>query len=372
MGLILVRYGEIGLKGRNRNLFVRRLRLNIKDCLKRNGLAGEVSVHGQRLYVETDDVDAALPHLQRVFGIVSLSAVHRAPLDVEAITTEAVSIARGVGLGPDRTFRVEARRAFKGFPLTSPQINAHVGEAIRLATGARVDLSDDADVTIGVEIRREEALIFAAACPGPGGLPLNSQGRVVALISGGIDSPVAAWLMMKRGCGVAPLHFTQSEVETAKALENCQVLDRYAYGWRIKPLVLSHHEIMLPIVERLHELRAERWTCLFCKHAMLRKAAQLADEIGANAIVTGENVGQVASQTLASLEMISMGIGKPILRPLIGYDKVDIMALARSIGTFGISTRESQPCPFLPSSVVTRPAMDKWLELRERLADVLP
>ncbi|GAB4406183.1 MAG: tRNA 4-thiouridine(8) synthase ThiI [Anaerolineales bacterium] len=372
MGLILVRYGEIGLKGRNRNVFVRRLRLNIKDCLKRNNLAGEVSVHGQRLYVETDAVEAALPHLQRVFGIVSLSPVRSAPLDMEAITAEALAVARSAGLGPGRTFRMEARRAYKGFPLTSPQINAQVGEAVRVATGARVDLSDAADVTIGVEIRREEALIFAAAYPGPGGLPLNSQGRVVALISGGIDSPVAAWLMMKRGCGVAPLHFTQSEVETAKALENCQVLDRYAYGWRIRPLVVSHHEVMAPIVERLHDLRAERWTCLFCKHAMLRRAAQLAEEIGAHAIVTGENVGQVASQTLPSLEMISLGIAKPILRPLIGYDKVDIMALARAIGTFDVSTRESQGCPFLPPSVVTRPAMDKWLELREQLADVLP
>lgn len=372
MGLILIRYGEIGLKGRNRNLFVRRLRLNIKDCLKRNGVAGEVSVHGQRLYVDTADVESALPHLQRVFGIVSLSPVYRAPLDIDAITAEALSVARSVDLGPDRTFRMAARRAFKGFPLTSPQINAQVGEAVRVATGARVDLSDNADVTIGVEIRREEALIFAAAYPGPGGLPLNSQGRVVALISGGIDSPVAAYLMMKRGCGVAPLHFTQSEVETAKALANCAVLDRYAYGWRLKPLVLSHHEVMEPIVERLRDLRAERWTCLFCKHAMLRKAARLADEIGANAIVTGENVGQVASQTLPSLEMISLGIGKPILRPLIGYDKVDIMALARRIGTFDVSTRESQGCPFLPPSVITRPAMDRWLELREQMLDVLP
>ncbi len=372
MGLILVRYGEIGLKGRNRNLFVRRLRLNIKDCLKRNGLSGEVSVHGQRLYVDVADAEAAAPHLQRVFGIVSLSPVHSAPLDMEAITAEALSAAQRAGLGPERTFRVDARRAFKGFPLTSPQINAHVGEAIRLATGARVDLSDSADVTIGVEIRREEALIFAAAYPGPGGLPLISQGRAVALISGGIDSPVAAWLMMKRGCGVVPLHFTQSEVETAKALENCEVLDRYAYGWRMRPVVLSHHEIMLPIVERLRQLRADRWTCLFCKHAMLRRAAQLAEEVGASAIVTGENLGQVASQTLPSLEMISTGIGKPILRPLIGYDKVDIMALARSIGTFDISTRESHPCPFLPPSVITRPMMEKWLELRERLADVLP
>jgi len=372
MGLILIRYGEIGLKGRNRSYFVHRLRLNIRDCLRRNGLTGEVFSQGQRLYVTTQDAEAAMPHLQRVFGIVSLSPVRAVPLDMEAITAEALAVAQEVGVGPEKTFRMATRRGLKGFPLTSPQVNARVGERVKQSTGAEVDLSDGADATIGVEIREDQAMVFAEAFRGPGGLPLNSQGRVVALISGGIDSPVAAWLMMKRGCGVAPLHFTQSETETAKALDNCAALDRYGYGWRVKPLVLSHHEVMIPIVERLRGLKADRWTCLFCKHAMLRKAAQLAEEIGAGAIVTGENLGQVASQTLMSLEMISLGIGKPILRPLIGHDKEDIMTLARSIGTFDISTREAQPCPFLPRTVVAIGEMAKWVELREQMLDVLP
>lgn len=372
MGLILIRYGEIGLKGGNRHLFVQRLRLNIKDCLRRNGLKGEVSSRGQRVYVSTDDEDAALPHLQRVFGVASLSAVRTAPLDVEAIAAEALGAAAKAGLGPGMTFRIATRRPYKEFPYTSPKVNEMLGDRVQIATGAEVDLSDGADVTIGVEIGADGAMVFAEALRGPGGLPLNSQGRVVALISGGIDSPAAAWLMMKRGCGVAPLHFTQSETETAKALDNCAALDRYGFGWRVKPLVLSHHEIMIPIVERLRELKADRWTCLFCKHAMLRKAAQLAGEIGAGAIVTGENLGQVASQTLMSLEMISTGINKPIVRPLIGYDKEDIKALAASIGTYDISTRESQGCPFLPRHVVTIGEMAKWLELREQLADVLP
>ncbi len=372
MDTILVRYGEIGLKGRNRHYFIRRLRLNIKDCLKRHGLQGEVSVEGQRLYVRTDDVQAALPRLQRVFGIVSLSPVVPVALDIDQITAEALRLAQRVGLTPKQTFHVATRRANKRFPLTSPEINARVGGEIKVRTGAEVDLSPEADVSIGIEIREDRAWIFAERVPGPGGLPLNTQGRVVALISGGIDSPVAAWLMMKRGCGVIPLHFTQSEVETAKAMANCQMLDGYAYGWRIKPIVLDHHEVMEPIVQRLHDLRAARWTCLFCKHTLLRRASQVADEFGAQAIVTGENVGQVASQTLSSLQMISYGIDKPILRPLVGYDKVDIVALARKIGTFDVSTRDSQSCPFLPSSVVTTGKMEKWLELREQLADILP
>jgi len=372
MDTILVRYGEIGLKGRNRNYFVRRLRLNIKDCLKRHELQGDVSVEGQRLYVRTDDVEAALPHLQRVFGIVSLSPALPVALDIDRIAAEAVRLAQQAGLSPAQSFHVATRRANKRFPLTSPEVNAYVGGQIHVQTGGRVDLSHDADVIIGIEIRDECAWVFARHLPGPGGLPLNTQGRVMALMSGGIDSPVAAWLAMKRGCGAIPLHFTQSNVETAKAMLNCDVLDGYAYGWRIKPVLLNHHELMEPIVERLHDLRAERWTCLFCKHAFLRKAAQVADEFGAQAIVTGENIGQVASQTLSSLQMISYGIDKPILRPLVGYDKVDIVALARRIGTFDVSTRDSQPCPFLPPSVVTTGKMEKWLELRERLADILP
>lgn len=207
MGLILVRYGEIAIKGKNRVEFVRRLRHNMRDALKRRGLSGRVWSEGQRVYVETDQVEEALEALRHVFGIVSLSPVVEVPPDLEAMKAEAVRQALAAGLNPERSYHIATRRADKGFPLTSPEINQVLGAAVQQATGARVDLSDEADVVIGVEVQRERTLVFGQVVPAWGGMPVLSQGRVVALMSGGIDSPVAAWLMMKRGCGVIPIHF---------------------------------------------------------------------------------------------------------------------------------------------------------------------
>lgn len=367
MGLILIRYGEIGLKGKNRRFFIKRLRRNLRDCLKKHDLPGTVTSEGQRVYVETEAVEEAVQHLQRVFGVVSLSPVTQVPADMESIKAAALQLAREVGLNPEMSFHTAARRADKRFPLTSPEINRVVGGHVQAATGARVDLSDAADLEIGVEIRSGYALIFGRSIPGPGGLPLGTQGRVMALISGGIDSPVAAWLMMRRGCGVIPVHFTSHEVETAKALDNCAVLSRYAYGWDLKPVILDHAEVVGPIAEKLRRLGEERWTCVFCKRALLRKASELADQHGAQAIIMGDSLGQVASQTLNNLAAITYGLDKPVLRPLIGMDKTEIIDLARRIGTFEVSTRQSEGCPFLPPNPLTRASLPR---LRELIAEV--
>ncbi len=196
MGLILLRYGELALKGKNRITFVRQLRRNLRDCLKRNGLSGEVTSAGQRIYVRTDQVTEALEPLSRVFGLVSLSPVFEVARNIEAISQEAVRLAAEAGVRPGVSFRVQARRADKTFPYTSPEINRLAGEAVYGATRGDVDLSKGADVTIGVEVRLEGALVYGNTVPAPGGLPLGVEGRAVALISGGIDSPVAAWMMM--------------------------------------------------------------------------------------------------------------------------------------------------------------------------------
>jgi len=202
MGLILVRYGEIALKGENRWYFVKKLRQNIRDCLKKNGIEGKVRSQGQRIYVQTEEVEQALDKLRDVFGIVSLSPAREVAWDIEAIKEEALRMAREAGLNEEKSFRMEARRADKTFPFTSPEINRLVGAHVQAATGARVDLSDEADLTIGVEVRRGSALVFGRVVKGPGGLPLTTEGRAVALLSGGLDSSVAAWLVMKRGCGI--------------------------------------------------------------------------------------------------------------------------------------------------------------------------
>jgi len=369
MALILVRYGEIALKGANRGEFVRRLRRNIRDCLKKNNLAGEVYVSGSRLFVEVRDVQKAIEHIRRVFGIVSISPVTKVPASIEAMSEEALRVARASGLDGDHSFRVRARRADKSFPYISPEIDRLVGEHIVETTGARVDLSEHADLTIGIEVHKDGALVFGQTVPGPGGLPLGSQGRVVALLSGGIDSPVAAWMMMKRGCGVIPVHFQQSDIETKKALDNCRVLGRYAYGWDIRPIVLDHAEVFGDIYHRLQKIGAERWACIMCKRTLLLKASQIAEEMGASALVMGDSLGQVASQTLENLEAISYGIPKPILRPLIGLDKNEIVAIARRIGTFEVSTREAEGCPFLPARPLTKAKLPRLLEILDRLAE---
>jgi tRNA uracil 4-sulfurtransferase len=173
--------------------------------------------------------------------------------------------------------------------------------------------------------------------------------------------------MMKRGCGVIPVHFSTSQEQTEQAEALVEALNRHAYGWSLKLITFSHKEVLAPVLARLQEVRAERWACLFCKRVMLAKAAEVANEMGASALVTGDSLGQVASQTLMNLEVISYGIEKPILRPLIGMDKTEIMDLARHIGTYQPSIQASHPCPFLPDHPLTQTRMDKLEELLERI-----
>lgn len=366
MGLILVRYGEVGLKGGNRSQFIRRLRHNIRDCLKKHGLRGEVRSSRGRIMVETGDVDAATEGIRKVFGLVSLSPAVEVPSSMDSIREEALRQALALGLNERLTFRVRARRADKTFPLTSPEIDREVGAYIVQRTGARVELREPG-TTIGVEVRREGTYVYGKVIPAPGGLPLGMEGRVIALVSGGIDSPVAAWMMMKRGCGVIPVHFRQSDAGATKALDNCRVLADYAYGWDIRPVVLEHAEVFGDTFQRLRAVGAERWICVFCKRALLLKAAEIAEEMGASALVMGDSLGQVASQTLHNLEVISYSIPKPILRPLVGFDKTEIVALARRIGTFEASTRYADSCPYLPARPLTQGTVPKLLEILERL-----
>jgi thiamine biosynthesis protein ThiI len=370
MALLLLRYGEIALKGQNRTYFFRKLRNNVHQCLQANGLDGEVWQEGQRLYVETDQVEAAVQAVQRVFGVVSLSPVKTVPAELEAIVQQTVEIARRAGLDPMHSFQVKARRADKSFPYISPEIEREAGYAIVSATGARVDLSKAAEIQIGVEVQPGRALVFGDTIPGPGGLPLASQGRVVALLSSGIDSPVAAWLMMKRGCGIIPVHFSSSQAQAEQVEAIVEILNRYAYGWKLKPIILSHEETLGPTLSRLRDVGGQRWACLFCKRALLSRAAEIAEEMDAGALVTGDSLGQVASQTLANLEVISYNIPKPILRPLIGMDKTEIMAMARRIGTYEASTQQAHACPFLPDHPVTQGSVTRlkaFIEQMEQL-----
>ena len=369
MGTILLRYGEVALKGANRNQFIKRLRHNIRDCLKKHGLSGEVRSLRGRIVVRTDDVEAAVDGIRKVFGLVSLSPVTEVPSDIDAIKEEALRLANEIGLDESRTFRVRARRADKTFPFISPEIDKLVGGYVVQNTGAPVELKKPQH-TIGVEVRRDGTYVYGRVIPAPGGLPLGMEGRVIALISGGIDSPVAAWMMMKRGCGVIPLHFRQNDKGLSRAMENCATLAEYAYGWDIRPIVLEHSDVLGDTYRQLREIGEERWTCVFCKRALLLKAAELAEELGASALVMGDSLGQVASQTLHNIEVTSYEVPKPILRPLIGMDKTEIVTLAKSIGTFEASVRYSDDCPFLPASPLTKGTIPGLRRILARLGQL--
>lgn len=366
--LLVIRYGEIGLKGHNRSYFFTKLRRNVRRCLRQEGITARVWQEAQRIFVETDQAETALDALRRVFGIVSISPVRRVPAALDELEREAVSMAHSAGLNPGSTFNVRARRGDKSFPLTSPEIGREVGAAVVAATGAQVSFAPSVDLAIAIEVRRDHALLSGLTVPGPGGMPVGSAGRVVALLSTGIDSPVALWLMMKRGCSVIPVHFATGGGPAPQLQSLLDALQRYSHGWDLKPVVLSHAELLGPTLARLRELHAQRWTCLACKRLMLIRAAEVAQQLGASAIVTGDSLGQVASQTLANIEAISSGIPKPILRPLIGFDKTEIMALARRIGTYDLSIEGGYACPFLPANPITQAKLSRLHELLDQVS----
>jgi thiamine biosynthesis protein ThiI len=367
MGLVLVRYGEIALKGRNRPMFLRRLRRNIRASLAAYGLLGEVTTRGRRALVNTPDPVAALEPLSRVFGVVSASPVVCVEPELDAILAEALQQATGEGLGPGRTFRIMARRTDKTFPILSPELERQVGAAVVAQHGATVDLSRKADVTIGIEISQDTAMVYSKTVRGPGGLPVGIEGRVVALLSGGTDSFVAAWMMIKRGCAVIPLHLAMSADDTDAVLEQVAQLQRYSYGWQLRPAMVAYQEAIEPLLQQLQDPRERRWTCLVCKHAMLARAAAIAKEFDAHGIVLGDSLGQVASQTLRNLEAVSYGINMPVYRPLISMDKNEIIALAEQLGAPKSTTEAHAPCPFVPDSPITRASLDSFVTLWERL-----
>jgi thiamine biosynthesis protein ThiI len=368
-GLVVARFGEIALKGRNRPRFVDQVRFNIGERLRVVGIQGEVRKVEQRFYVRTPEPELAAQALTRVFGVTSVSPAVSVPRDIASIRQAALTELRRGGFSEQCSLRAAARRTYKDFPLTSPEINREVGGFLHDELGGSVDLSNAADFTIGVEIMRDHALVYARSISGAGGMPVPLSGRLVCLMSGGLDSPVAAWMMMKRGAAIIPVHLAQSEQGTERFLALCEVLQQWSQGWRIKPIVLSHVEALGGVRERLVENKAGRWACLFCKRAMLRVASEVARRHKALGVVLGDSLGQVASQTLENMRIISSGCEFPIYRPLVGMDKVEVMALARKVGTYALSARYSAPCPFLPENPVTQASFDKFQALLPLLAE---
>ena len=340
MKSVIVHYQEIALKGKNRPWFIARLVRNIRQAVAGLGVREVRVLMGRIEIVLGPDAswEAVRDRLSRVFGIGNFPRAGRAPLDVDAIAAEILN-----DLGPDDPppFRVSARRADKRFPLTSPQIEREVGGRIKEARGWTVDLEDPA-LTIRVEALTTDAFYSFGKEPGPGGLPVGASGRVACLLSGGIDSPVASWRMMRRGCRVLFVHFHSypilSRASQDKARELARLLTAFQFDSRL--VLVPFGEIQQRVVLTVPPpLRV-----VIYRRLMLRIAERIARANRAQALVTGEVVGQVASQTLENLSTIGSVAGLPVLRPLIGMDKDEITAEAQRLGTFPISIIPDQDC----------------------------
>lgn len=354
----LLRYGEIGLKGHNQRFFLDTLARRVEEAVADLGRPDVRTVFGRVHVSISADRDVAIDRLRRVFGVVSLSPVRVAPPSLEAITEAAVElVATALADRPAlSTFKVDTRRADKHFEPSSMETSSLVGAAILQRFPHLHAHMHAPELLVRIEIR-DHAYLATDVIPGPGGLPVGTSGRALALVSGGIDSPVAAWLGARRGLVVIPVHFHSfpftSERAKEKVVDLCRVLARYAGA--IVLWVVYFTEI-----QRAIQLRVpDAYRVIVMRRMMMRISEALAEREGAQALITGESLGQVASQTIESIAAINAVTTLPVLRPLIGADKTEIVARAMDIGTYEISIRPYADCCslFLPAHPRTQPGL---------------
>lgn len=369
--LLLVRYGEIGLKGRNRHVFEERLADNMRAALG-DVVGAKVSREYGRVFVRLPDeaaLEEATARLQRVFGIVAVNPALRVPLELEAIQQAAAALVRADG-DPRRTFRVSARRAYKQFPHTSQELNQLVGAYVLRSVPNLSARMTEPDVTVTVEVREHAAYVYVDQVDGPGGLPVGASSRALLLLSGGIDSPVAGWMAMKRGIDLHAIHFHSppftSERSKQKVIDLCETLSR----WNPGPVPL-HVVHFTEVQKEIHRHVPQELGMTVMRRFMFRIAERLAARVEAVALVTGESVGQVASQTLESMAAINAVTTMPVLRPLVGFDKHEIIERAQRIETYDISILPYEDCCtiFVPERPATRPSIAA-AEAAERTLDV--
>jgi len=337
---MVVHYAELGLKGRNRPRFEKTLCENLVRALAPLGRARARRLYG-RILVEAPEgasEDAIAERLGRVFGVAYFSVAATFAPTREAITAEVDAFVAGRSFA---SFGVRVRRIDKALPFRSNELAGELGARIASRTGAGVDLGDP-ELWVDLHLLHGEAILLHERRPGPGGLPVRSSGRTLSLISGGIDSPVAAWLLAKRGCEQSFVHFHSAPyTSTASQRKVRDVLQRLA-DWTgpAKLFMVPFGELQQALVR---EAPAEPRIVLY-RRFMVRIAEALAERVGALALVTGDSVGQVSSQTLANLDTINRAATLPVLRPLVGSDKGEIIELAKRIGTYEISIEPDEDC----------------------------
>ena len=349
---VLVHYSEISLKGGNRPLFLRQLARNLQRAVSDTGPVRLRQLSG-RILLELDGnapAETVRDRASRVFGVATVALASRVPSTLDAMKAAVAALVDGRQFP---SFRITARRAFKTYPLSSVEMNRELGAFVLGRVATRVDLRDPA-VTVHVEVLPAETFVYLDRTPGPGGLPVGVSGTVAALLSGGIDSPVAAWRMMKRGCRVVFVHFHSvpylppTSQAKARALVERLTEWQYASELLLVPFGEIQREVVLTVPPPARVVVYRR--------LMVRIAEALGRRRGALALATGESVGQVASQTLSNIARIDEAAGLPILRPLIGMDKLEITEQARRLGTFDISIEPDADCCtlFVPKHPATR------------------
>jgi thiamine biosynthesis protein ThiI len=360
MRYLIGRYHEITLKGRNRWRFVDQLKQNLRAIFSDYRL-GAVRSEGPRLMVELPDElshDVAAERAAFLFGVQNFSLSHPVALDIEALKREAVAAARGK---PAKTFRISTRRAEKRFALNSMDVDRIVGAEVASALDLKVDL-DNPDLTISIEILPDAAYMSAGKLPGPGGLPVGISGRAMVMLSGGIDSPVAAWRMMRRGLHADFVHFHSHPLVSTASREKACDLAAYLtrYEARSTLALVPFADVQREIVARTRRpLRV-----VLYRRFMMRIASALAHRGGAGVIVTGESLGQVASQTLENMTVIETAASLPVMRPLVGMDKNEIVEQARHLGTFETSILPDEDCCslFVPAHPETHARLEEVVE----------
>ncbi|PWL99813.1 MAG: tRNA 4-thiouridine(8) synthase ThiI [Selenomonadales bacterium] len=368
MHVILVKVGEIHLKGQNRPYFERKLMDNIRNALK--GSEARVSIAQSRIYIKNISdsyLNEALERLKGVFGIHAVSPALQVDKDMDVIMNTAVRMLDEAGIR-EGTFKVKARRADKHFPLQSPEIAVTAGEYILEHTHLKVDVVRPEHL-VQIEIREDAAYVYVKEISCAGGMPLGTGGRATLLLSGGIDSPVAGYMIARRGVVIDAVHFHSfphtSERAKEKVITLAELLSKYCGEIRLNVVPFTK------IQEEIYEKCPDKYLTVIMRRYMMKIAEQAARRSGAGALITGESIGQVASQTLNALYCTDEAVKMPVFRPLIGMDKLEIMDIARKIGTYETSILPYEDCctVFTPRHPATKPGLEKVIEAEMALEE---
>jgi len=370
--IFIVRCGEVALKGMNKPYFEKTLVDRIRKNLR--GMEGvDVRRHEGLIFVRAEknvDAEELIKQISKVFGVASISPAVEAPSELDAIGEEAVKfMLKQIEDRDIKTFKVEAKRADKNFPVKSPDIARIIGAKVLIGCKVlKVDVHEP-DCRLFVDLRDDKTYIFDEKIQGFGGLPLGTNGKGLILMSGGIDSPVAAWMMAKRGMLLEAVHFHSYPYTSPRAQQKVEELAGIvaSYSGRMKIHVIN----LLPIQEQIVQNCPEEETTILVRRFMMRIAEKVAEKSRCMMLITGENLGQVASQTAEALVVTDACVKMPVMRPLIAMDKVDIMDKAREIGTYEKSIEPYEDCctVFLPKHPTTKPHLDR-IEASESRLDV--